>query len=143
MAEIGASSRRSNTGACGYIVVRPPGNPGVQAHSRGTGSTSVCLPDQSSDQGSGFTGSANGRSGSRLCENSDLSIVRKNPTAQNGPQSKIGASGDIFATPKNLSGWSFHTASANTGRSLPVGSSPGQLPVEGKTGHWEERIFLP
>ncbi len=36
----------------------------------------------------------------RLCENSDLSIVRKDPTAQNGPQSTIGASGDILQLPK-------------------------------------------
>src|SRR6266498_959613 len=36
----------------------------------------------------------------RLCENSDLSIVRENPTAQNGPQSTIGTSGDILQLPK-------------------------------------------
>jgi hypothetical protein len=36
----------------------------------------------------------------RLCENSDSSIVRENPTAQNGPQSTIGTSGDILQLPK-------------------------------------------
>src|SRR5258708_13174100 len=43
---------------------------------------------------------ANVRFGSRLCRNSDLSIVRKNPTAQNGPQSTISALGDILQLPK-------------------------------------------
>src|SRR6266853_6380117 len=43
---------------------------------------------------------SNDRFGSRLCGNSDLSIVRKNPTAQNGPQSTSGASGDILQLPK-------------------------------------------
>ncbi len=48
----------------------------------------------------GYYSSLSVRSGSRLCENSDLSIVRENPTAQNGPQSTIGASGDILQLPK-------------------------------------------
>jgi len=38
-----------------------------------------------------------------LCENSDLSIVRENPTAQNGSQSTIGTSGDILQLPKTRS----------------------------------------
>jgi len=40
-----------------------------------------------------------------------------------------------FRTIKNSRSWSFYTASANTGRSLPVGSSPCQLHDRGKSGH--------
>src|SRR6266568_6215824 len=48
----------------------------------------------------GYYSSLSVRSGSRLCENSDLSIVRKNPTAQNSSQSTIDTSGDILQLPK-------------------------------------------
>src|SRR5712691_3615896 len=49
----------------------------------------------------GATGlSRYGRKRPRLCENSDLSVGRENPTAQNGPQSTIGISGDILQLPK-------------------------------------------
>jgi hypothetical protein len=57
------------------------------------------------------------RFGSRLCGNSDLSIVRKDPTAQKRPTIDDRCFGRHFATPKDSSGWSFHTASVVNRRS--------------------------